>query len=137
MFIDKRRVEFHQTDMAGIVHFSEFFRYLEAAEHAFFRSLGLSVAGRDGERLIGWPRVSCSFDYMKPLRFEDEFEVRLRIEKVGNSSLSLIGDIYKGDVLAATGRSTSVCCGPSPSGGMQKISIPEGIRGKLEAAASA
>ena len=38
-----RRVEFAETDMAGIVHYSNFFRYMETAEHGFFRSLGLSV----------------------------------------------------------------------------------------------
>ena len=57
-----RRVEFSETDMAGIVHYSNFFRYMESAEHAFFRSLGLSVVDRpehapEGER-VGWPRVS-------------------------------------------------------------------------------
>jgi acyl-CoA thioester hydrolase len=36
----RRRVEFSETDMAGIVHYSNFFRYMEAAEHEFFRSLG-------------------------------------------------------------------------------------------------
>ena len=40
----KRRVEFHETDSAGIVHFSNFFRYMEAAEVEFLNSLGLSVA---------------------------------------------------------------------------------------------
>ena len=38
-----RRVEFSDTDMAGIMHFSNFFRFMEAAETAFLRSLGLSV----------------------------------------------------------------------------------------------
>ena len=38
-----RRVEFSETDMAGIVHYSNFFRYMETAEHGFFRSLGYSV----------------------------------------------------------------------------------------------
>ena len=38
-----REVEFSDTDMAGIMHFSNFFRFMEAAEHAFFRSLGLSI----------------------------------------------------------------------------------------------
>jgi YbgC/YbaW family acyl-CoA thioester hydrolase len=37
------RVEFTDTDMAGIVHFSSFFRYMEVTEHAFFRSLGFSI----------------------------------------------------------------------------------------------
>jgi acyl-CoA thioester hydrolase len=35
-----RRVEFSETDMAGIVHFSNFFRYMETAEHAFFPVTG-------------------------------------------------------------------------------------------------
>ena len=39
----RQRVEFADTDMAGIVHFSNFFRYMERAEHEFLRSLGLSV----------------------------------------------------------------------------------------------
>ena len=39
----RRQVEFSDTDMAGIMHFSNFFRFMEAAEHAFFRSLGFSI----------------------------------------------------------------------------------------------
>ena len=50
-----RMVEFNETDMAGIVHFSVFFRYMEYAEHAFFRSLGSSIV--DPELAVGWPRV--------------------------------------------------------------------------------
>ena len=59
-----RRVEFHDTDMAGIVHFSNFFRYMEFAEVEFLRSKGLSVAWVElnGER-IGFPRVSAACDY--------------------------------------------------------------------------
>ncbi len=72
----KRRVQFYETDMAGIVHFSWFFRYLEEAEHAMWREAGLSIAGGGG---IAWPRVDASFEFHRPLRFEDEFEVHLRI----------------------------------------------------------
>ena len=35
-----RQVEFSETDMAGIMHFSNFFRFMETAEHGFYRSLG-------------------------------------------------------------------------------------------------
>jgi hypothetical protein len=38
-----RRVEFNETDLAGIVHFSNFFRYMETVEGAFYRSFGQSV----------------------------------------------------------------------------------------------
>ena len=64
-----RRIEFSETDMAGIVHFSNFFRMMESAEHAFFRSLGFSVHPEGGT--TGWPRVSATCDYLRPLRFED------------------------------------------------------------------
>ncbi len=55
VFRTTRRVEFADTDMAGIVHFANFFRFMEAAEHEFLRSRGLSVAmDWEGER-IGFP----------------------------------------------------------------------------------
>ena len=45
-FRTKRRVEFADTDMAGIIHFTSLFRYMEETEHAFFRSLAWSIIGR-------------------------------------------------------------------------------------------
>ena len=54
----RRRVEFSETDMAGIVHYSNFFRHMEAAEHAFFRSLGYSVVTTQTDPPRGWPRGS-------------------------------------------------------------------------------
>jgi len=135
-FVVKKRVEFHQTDLAGIVHFSEFFRYFESAEHAMFRSLGTSVhpSGTDS----GWPRVSCSFDYHRPLRFEDEFEVRVEIQRIGKSSLTLSCEIHlcgpssADESLIAKGQSTSVHCLKSHDGKMQTEMIPASVRSKLE-----
>ena len=76
-FVYRRRVQFKETDASGIVHFSSFFVYAEEAEHAMWRSVGLSVEPRHSA--IGWPRVSASFDFFKALRFEDEIEVRIRV----------------------------------------------------------
>ena len=52
----KRRVQFYETDAAGIVHFSWFYRYMEEAEHALWREVGLSIAPREEEE-VGFPRV--------------------------------------------------------------------------------
>lgn len=75
----RRRVDFHETDMAGIVHFSNFFRFMESAEHAFFRSLGLSLHDHDGERMHGWARVHASCDYQSPAHYQDLLAIRLRV----------------------------------------------------------
>src|SRR5208282_6783738 len=85
-----RRVEFSDTDMAGIMHFSNFFRFMETAEHAFFRSLGFSVISRKTEPPIGWPRVHAHCDFKAPLRFEDEVEIHLLVREKKSKALSYV-----------------------------------------------
>src|SRR5271166_3324319 len=82
-----RRIEFADTDMAGIVHFSNFFRMMEAAEHAFFRSLGFSIHSKADGQSIGWPRVSATCDYLRPLRFEEEVEIHLLVAEIRSRSV--------------------------------------------------
>ena len=125
-----RRVQFAETDMAGIVHFANYFRWMEEVEHAFFRSLGLSVAMRHENVEIGWPRVNVGCEYYGPVRFEDELELRLRVTKVGGKSLSYEVDFLLGDRLVALGKSTSVCCEHTPAG-LKAVTIPDSIRERL------
>jgi acyl-CoA thioesterase FadM len=75
--------------MAGIVHFSNFFRFMEAAEHAFFRSLGLALhqQGEDAG-MSGWARVEARCEYRQPLRYMDEVEVELCVREKRASSLA-------------------------------------------------
>jgi acyl-CoA thioester hydrolase len=134
------RVQFSDTDMAGIVHFSNFYRYMERAEHAFFRSLGLSVMESGGavpqaER-VGWPRVHASCDFMAPLRFEEEFTTELLVEEIRTKVLRYLFRIWKRDgTLAAEGRISAACVQKDPTTGkMKAIPIPDRIREKLSAA---
>src|SRR5215472_9160035 len=76
-----RQVEFSDTDLAGIMHFSNFFRFMEAAEHAFFRSLGFSIHGAGSREAVGWPRVHADCDFKHPLHFEDTVEIRLLVRE--------------------------------------------------------
>ncbi len=83
-----RRVAFSETDAAGIVHFSNFFRYMEDTEHAFLRSVGVSVHTQHGMRVEGFPRVSARCDYRRPLRFEDEFTIELIVTQKTEKSVT-------------------------------------------------
>jgi len=87
-FSNRRRIEFYETDMAGIVHFSNFFRFMESTEHAFFRSLGLALHHQDGELMSGWARVDARCHYDQPLRYMDEVEIELTVRSKKRSSLS-------------------------------------------------
>ncbi len=138
-FCVTRRVEFSETDMAGIVHFAQFFRYMEAAEHAFFRSLGLSVHATVDGVTIGWPRVSASCDYKAPLRFEDEFEVRVLVKAKGDKTLTCVHVFSKladgGPVEVARGELTLICAELNETDKtMRAIAIPETIDRLIEPA---
>src|SRR5271170_8385169 len=117
-----RRVEFSDTDMAGIMHYSNFFRFMETAEHAFFRSLGLSIVTTKVEPPVGWPRVRAQCDFKAPLHFEDEVEIHLLVSEKKSKALSYIFKIRKLNatppVEVARGAMTVVCVRIRPDGTM-------------------
>src|SRR4029079_19425707 len=87
-FKTTRRVEFHETDAAGIMHFAVFFKFMEEAEHEMLRSLGLSVMTQDGEGTVSWPRVAARCDYQSSVKFEDVIDIEVRIVRVGQKSVT-------------------------------------------------
>lgn len=127
----RRRVEFAETDMAGIVHFSMFFRYMEEAEHALWRAAGLTIA-TPGET-IGWPRVSASFDYRAPLHFEDEFEVTVEIARVARRTIDYAFEVILAGRRIGSGSITSACVRKAPGVPMASIDVPPDIVARLRA----
>lgn len=123
-----RRVQFAETDLAGIAHFSAFFRFMEEAEHALWRAAGLSIG--KAEETGGWPRVSAAFDFKSPLRFEDEFDVAVQLGTVTRRSLQYMFTITRGDTLVGTGTMTSVCT-RREEGHMQAVDLPADVIARL------
>lgn len=132
-----RRIEFAETDMAGIVHFSNFFRMMESTEHAFFRSLRLSIHGQEQAGATGWPRVAASCDYLRPLRFEDEVEIHLLVGEVRNRAIRYhfaFRKVTDGSEIAH-GSMTAVCAMlDKVSGKLMPVAIPERIRSQITTA---
>jgi acyl-CoA thioester hydrolase len=133
VFRTSKRVEFGDTDMAGIAHFSNFFRYMEAAECDFLRSRGLSVKLDWEGQSIGFPRVSASCDYLSPARFEDVLDIAVAIERIGVKSVTFVFEFSRGGEVIAKGKVTSVCCRVDGDHWLKGIAIPESYRARLEA----
>ena len=128
----KRRVQFHETDAAGLVHFSCFFRYLEEAEHALWRAAGLSIHPPGSE--IGWPRLATSFEFHQPLRFEDEFDILIRVVELGKRTLRYTCLLSRGGEPIATGSLTIICVSRQKDRPMKAVPIPAAIAARLRAA---
>jgi acyl-CoA thioester hydrolase len=136
-----RRVEFSETDMAGIVHYSNFFKYMEVAEHGFFRHLGYSVVmDHHFEVPVGWPRVHAACEYRAPLRFEDEVEIHMLVSEKKSKSLSYVFKFRKlngpAPVEVARGSLTVVCVTKQPDGSMSAVHIPKEFVDKIEVASA-
>jgi YbgC/YbaW family acyl-CoA thioester hydrolase len=117
--------------MAGIAHFANFFRYMEAAETDFLHSLGLSVTWTDGGQRYGFPRVSVACDFKRPVRFEEVLDILVTVEEVGQKSVRYRFDFRRDDDEVAVGRITTVYCRTAPDHGIQSLEIPPGVRAKL------
>jgi acyl-CoA thioester hydrolase len=130
-FVYHRRVQYPETDASGIVHFTNFFKYVEEAEHAMWRAAGLSIAQPDRE--IGWPRVAASFEFRKPLRFEDEFDVHIRVAEKTRKTIRYKAVLRKDHELIAEGWLTIICVRRVPGERVKAIDIPVDIDERFEA----
>ncbi|HNO77422.1 MAG TPA: thioesterase family protein [Phycisphaerae bacterium] len=126
-FIHKRIVQFAETDMAGVMHFSNYFRMMEEAEHAFWRSMGQSVHATHDNKTISWPRVAVSCSYVAPVQFEEELTIRITVAKIGRRSLTMRYDFSCGEREVAYGEMKTVCC-EVDQGKFGSIDIPPHIR---------
>jgi len=129
--LTRRRVEFSDTDMVGIIHFSRFFIYMETAEHLYLNALGISVESHvDGIRLR-WPRTAVGCEFLRPVRFEDEVEIRLFVLRKGPRSLTYGCEFRHGGDLIARGQSTAVCCVMQDDGKLRSIDIPASLARRI------
>ena len=130
----RRRVEFRDTDAAGIVHFSAFFFWMESAEHELMRSVGLHVFERhpDGSE-TSWPRVSVSCDYRSTARFGDELDIAVCVAAIGRTSVTYQFVFEHDGRAVAEGRVVAVRCLMRPGARLQAVAIPEDIIARLTA----
>lgn len=130
-FTTTRRVEFANTDAAGIAHFASFFPLMESVEHEFLRQLGLSLITRDATGPVSWPRVHARCDYRGAARFDDVLTITLTISRLGEKSVTYQFDIRHDDRPVAEGEVTAVCCRMIPDQPPQSMPIPAEIAAKL------
>ena len=125
-FLTQRRVEFCETDAAGIVHFASYLCYMEQAEHALLRSIGLSVceAMEDGSHL-SWPRVHVECDFKGSARFEDTLDIQVSVVRMGAKSITYEFEFMRGVDEIARGRVIAVCCLVKSGLPLQSIPIPQ------------
>ncbi len=106
---------------------------MEEAEHALWREAGLSIARGIGD--VGFPRVAAGFDFHRPLRFEDEFDVAIRIAAIEQKTIRYTCLLTRNDERIATGTLTIICVSTRAGEPMKAMAIPPDIVDRFEVAA--
>ena len=101
---ERFRVAWIDTDTGGRIHFTAAFRWAEVTETALFRRLGLLAGGDYGS----YPRRHVAAEYRRVLVFEDEVEVRLRVARVGTTSITFAWTVLRDGEAAVDGQHTVV-----------------------------
>ena len=133
-FHTKRKIEFADTDQAGICHFARFFVFMETAEHEFLNSLGTSVSTELEGNKIGWPRLAASCEYLSPARFEDVLDIHLRVVRKGTKSITYKFIFSRDGAVIARGQMTSACCICNPGQPLTAIPIPPSLAMQIQEA---
>ena len=131
-FTYNRRVQFSDTDMAGIVHFANFYRFMEEAEHEMFRSLEAKIVENqpDGS-VVGWPRVRASCTFESPAYYDDLIAIDIWITRIGVKSLTMSFKFRRGEIQIASGELKTVFCRFQRDGKFESIPIPAAFTDKL------
>src|SRR5262245_19488996 len=132
-FVTTRRVEFSDTDAAGMMHFVAFFRMMEQAEHDLLRSVGLSVVAHDAEGKISWQRVAAKCDFQAAARFEDVLEIEVQIARLGERSVTYAHRFLREGQQLASGELTAVYCRMREGSPPESMPIPPAVADKLRA----
>lgn len=133
-----KKIEFSETDMAGLVHFSNYFRYMEVAERDFFESLGLNLIQSAPNDLVGYPRTRAECKFSAPLRFGDTVKIHLAVKALKDRSIDYQFRLYRitpeGTEAVAKGHLTTIYTELMPDGSLQSRPLSNELLEILEEA---
>lgn len=125
--------------MAGLVHFSNFFRYMETAERDFFEANGIDLIRSKAGDVTGWPRVRAECKFVAPLRFGDTIEIHLAVKAIKDRSIDYQFRIFCKNkdgsrTQAAKAHMTTVFTRLDGNGELQSMEIPSEVRSRISEA---
>ena len=134
-----RRIEFSETDMAGLVHFSNFFKYMETAQRDFFEAAGVDLIRTEPGELVGWPRVRAECKFSAPLRFGDTIDIHLAVKSVKDRAIDYQFRIFRCNMdgsrtQAGKGHMTTILAKLDKGGKLQSAELSDDLRERISEA---
>jgi len=97
VFAHRQRVRFGETDAQQVVYYANYLLYAEVGRVAYLRHLGIDYARDFTAQAIDFTIGEARVRYRAPLRFDDEFDIRVRMGEIRSSSWALEYAIDRAD----------------------------------------
>lgn len=122
------RVYYEDTDLAGIVYYANYLRFIERGRSEWVRAQGLDQVALKADHGIVFAVRKVDADYLKPAKFDDELQVTTELLALGGSRIDLRQEVWRGADRLFTAAVTLVCL--SVEG--RALRIPAEIRTSLQ-----
>ena len=103
------RVYYEDTDLAGIVYYANYLKYIERARSEWLRALGVDQAGLKAEEGLVFAVRRVQAEYLRPARYDDVVTVVSSLIEQSGARLELQQDVLRGETVLFEGRVTLVC----------------------------
>ncbi|MHC0053347.1 tol-pal system-associated acyl-CoA thioesterase [Actibacterium sp. D379-3] len=118
------RVYYEDTDLAGIVYYANYLKFIERGRSEWVRGLGIDQGALRAERGIVFAVRRVEADYLRPARFDDLLEVETDLEAMGGARMVLMQRVLRGEEVLFTARVTLVALSASGA----PVRLPADIR---------
>ncbi|MEP7003318.1 MAG: thioesterase family protein [Chloroflexota bacterium] len=131
-FSHRQRVRFGETDMQGVVYYANYLLFAEVGRIAYLRELGIDYTRDLITRGVDFTIGEASVRYQAPLRFDDEYDIRVRVGDIRGTSWTFEYAFDRADgQRCAVGSTVQVIVDPTSG---RATRIPADLRAVLEAA---
>ncbi len=132
VFRTHRHVDWGDCDVAGIVFYPNYFRWMDAAFHEMTATLGFDQRTLPDHGLFATPLLAASASFVLPVRFGTTLELAVSILRFGQSSFGVGYSFSDGSRAVAEGQEDRICVRQEDSGKIGKAPMPKAIRALLE-----
>lgn len=103
------RVYYEDTDLAGIVYYANYLKYIERARSEWVRGLGVDQVAMKADQGLVFAVYKLEATYRAPARFDDQLQVSSTVQQVTASRLTLRQDVMRDAELLFESLVTLVC----------------------------
>lgn len=122
------RVYYEDTDLAGIVYYANYLKFIERGRSEWLRSLGFDQAGLKADAGLVFAVRRLEADYLLPARFDDLLAVDTRLLELTGARIVLAQEVRRGDERLFAALVTLACLNDAGA----PARVPPALRALLE-----